>query len=206
MFRELCGDTTLKNVVITTNMWENLPSRDIGEAREYELRNKELFFKPVLDKGAMLLRHNHTSESAHNVLRHIIARNPVTLQIQRELVIEGKAISNTSASRELNKQLTEEIEKHKREMNKVLEDMQGLCSEYNFIRRKALTVRQYQDAMKRKDDETKKELEDQARRHQLEIDRIRTDVARNQPSDSSNDQDFWQFLGHVVQVLPFFLM
>ena len=36
IFRELCGETSLKNVVLVTNMWSEV-SRGIGEAREGEL-------------------------------------------------------------------------------------------------------------------------------------------------------------------------
>jgi hypothetical protein len=35
MFRELCGDSTLKNVILVTNMWGDVP-QDVGEAREEE--------------------------------------------------------------------------------------------------------------------------------------------------------------------------
>jgi len=46
MFRELCGDSTLKNVILVTNMWGDV-SGSVGEARERELARE--FFKPVLE-------------------------------------------------------------------------------------------------------------------------------------------------------------
>ncbi|KAJ3498496.1 hypothetical protein NLJ89_g10213 [Agrocybe chaxingu] len=36
MFHELCGDSTLKNVVILTNMWGEV-SREVGEARDTDI-------------------------------------------------------------------------------------------------------------------------------------------------------------------------
>ena len=36
MFRQLCGDSTLKNVIFVTNMWGKVP-KEVGEAREKEL-------------------------------------------------------------------------------------------------------------------------------------------------------------------------
>jgi len=36
MFREFCGDATLKNVILVTNMWGEV-TQDVGEAREREL-------------------------------------------------------------------------------------------------------------------------------------------------------------------------
>src|SRR5260221_379327 len=89
LFRQLCGDTTLKNVVIVTNMWGEV-EKEIGEARNSELAGKDKFFKPALDKGALMLRHENTRHSAHNNLRRIVQNHPVTLQIQHEMVDEKR--------------------------------------------------------------------------------------------------------------------
>ena len=129
MFRELCGESSLKNVVIVTNMWGEV-SRDVGEAREQELATQSMFFKPVLDKGALMLRHENTVQSAHNILGHIISNHPLSLQIQRELVDQKKDISQTSAGAELNRELMEQIQKHKTEMRTLQEEMRGLSGQF----------------------------------------------------------------------------
>ena len=49
MFQKLCGDSTLKNVILVTNMWGRV-EEDVGEAREKELA--EVYFAPALEKGA----------------------------------------------------------------------------------------------------------------------------------------------------------
>jgi len=94
MFRELCGESTLKNVVIVTNMWGGV-SKETGEAREQELITKDIFFKPVLDKGALLERHENNQASAHKILQTIIKNHPLPLQIQRELVDQKVDISQS---------------------------------------------------------------------------------------------------------------
>ncbi|EEC00079.1 hypothetical protein MPER_00057, partial [Moniliophthora perniciosa FA553] len=101
MFRELCGDDTLKNVVIMTNMWGEV-GRDVGEAREAELVREDKFFKPVLDKGAQLVRHDNTTKTARAILLHLIENKPLPLRIQTELVDQGKSLSQTAAGAELN--------------------------------------------------------------------------------------------------------
>src|ERR1700721_3748819 len=53
LFRELCGDSTLKNVAIVTNMWNEV-SLDVATAREQELANEDAFFKPAIEKQAQL--------------------------------------------------------------------------------------------------------------------------------------------------------
>jgi hypothetical protein len=50
MFREICGENTLKNVVIVTNTWGAV-SKEIGEAREQEEGN---LFQACLGKGCIV--------------------------------------------------------------------------------------------------------------------------------------------------------
>ena len=140
MFRELCGDKTLKNVVLVTNMWTRDPP-DTNEARETELSTK--FFKPVLDKGAQFIRHHDTAKSTHDIIRKIVANHPVVLQIQRELVDEHRGIIDTSAGQAVNRELNEQAKRHRAELEKVEKGMM--------------------QALKEKDEETRQELEDQAR-------------------------------------------
>jgi hypothetical protein len=78
LFRQLCGDTTLKNVVIVTNMWGEV-SEEMGIAREVELANNDKFFKPALAKGAQMLRYANNPESVRNVLHAIINNHPLSL-------------------------------------------------------------------------------------------------------------------------------
>jgi len=146
MFRELCGDTSLKNVVLVTNMWGNV-SLDVGESREKELTSN--YFKPVLDKGAQMVRHQNTEQSAHNIVRMIMKNQPVVLQIQRELVDERKDIIDTAAGEAVNHELNEQIRRHKAELKEVQEQMI--------------------QALKEKDEETRKDMEEETRRLQEQM-------------------------------------
>ena len=152
MFRELCGDSSLKNVILVTNMWGEV-SEDVGEARERELTTN--FFKPVLDKGARLARHHNTAESAHDIIRCIMKNRPIILQIQRELVKEGKDITDTAAAEIINKELNEQMRRHKDELRDVQEEMEK--------------------AIKEKDEETRQELEEGARKLQEHMAKMTVD-------------------------------
>ncbi|KAF9645238.1 hypothetical protein BDM02DRAFT_3069192, partial [Thelephora ganbajun] len=123
MFRKLCGDRTLQNVVIVTNMWGEVDPQ-VGGAREAELMREDIFFKPVLDKGAQMARHENTSISAENIVRLIFENHPLPLRIQEELVNEHKNISETSAGEELNREFNAQIKKHQQEMRVLKEEMQ----------------------------------------------------------------------------------
>ncbi|KAH8825775.1 hypothetical protein DL96DRAFT_1466673, partial [Flagelloscypha sp. PMI_526] len=131
MFRKLCGDSALKNVVIVTNMWGEV-TNEKGEAREAELVSEEKFFKPVLDKGATMIRHLDTIDSAQDIVRRILRNQPEPLLIQKERVEEGKDISLTAAGEELNHELQEVMKKHEKEMNQLRKDMAGKYSVHVF--------------------------------------------------------------------------
>ncbi|KAF7424178.1 hypothetical protein PC9H_009481 [Pleurotus ostreatus] len=122
MLRHLCGEKTLKNLAIVTNMWGEVPAA-VGEAREAELASQDLFFKPALDKGATLLRHINTLDSAMNVLRYIIGNTPLPLQIQSEMVDSGMALSETAAGGELRAELAALINKHEQEIRTLKSEM-----------------------------------------------------------------------------------
>ena len=152
MFRKLCGDSTLKNVVIVTNMWGKV-EEGVGKAREEEL--SVIYFKPALDKGAQLARHHNTTQSSHDVIRRIMKNSPTPLQIQRELVDDHKDIKDTAAGAAVNEELSMLIRRHENEMNTLREDMR--------------------QALKEKDEETRKELEEETRRIREQMDKMRVD-------------------------------
>ena len=110
----------MKNVVLVTNMW-NVDPQDVSEARESQLSSK--FFKPALDKGSQMVRHYNTLESAHNIIRKIVDNQPAVLQIQRELVDEGKDISDTAAGETVDRELRELIQRHQAELEEVRGEM-----------------------------------------------------------------------------------
>ncbi|KAL0064052.1 hypothetical protein AAF712_009018 [Marasmius tenuissimus] len=67
MFRKLRGEDTLKKLVIMASGWEEVRP-DVDERRERELMMDESCFKPVLDVGAQMARHNDTPQTARAVL------------------------------------------------------------------------------------------------------------------------------------------
>lgn len=153
MFRNLCGDSTLQNVVIVTNMWDQVDPY-VGKIREQELSDKDIFFKPVLDKGANLARHDGTVGSGQAILRTLLQRQPKVLQIQSELE-SGLDISETSAGKELNRDLMEQITKHQEEIRVLMVEMD--------------------EASKVRDQETRRELAQERAKLQADIIRIQMD-------------------------------
>lgn len=118
MFRKLCGDSTLKNVIIVTNMWGEV-SEEVGCAREKELASDDILFKPVLDKGARMCRHYNALQSAQNILRLLVDNRPEVLQIQEELVNQHRSLDQTAAGTELAHEIEEANRKHRVEMERI---------------------------------------------------------------------------------------
>jgi hypothetical protein len=155
MFRNLCGEKSLRSVVIVTTMWDEI-SQSTGEERERELATKDVFFKPALEKGARFARHTDSLESAQAIIRSIIDNQstPITLQIQDELS-RGLNISETLAGKELGRELFEQMERHRQEMR-------GLMSEM-------------QEASRMRDEESRQELALERRRMEASIIRLQID-------------------------------
>ena len=152
MFRELCGEKTLKNVVLVTNMWGRVTPED-GESREQQLRDK--YFRAAIGKGAQLCRHTNTPKSAWEILRKILENKPVVLKIQEELIDEHKDIGQTRAGAELKREMLQAEERHKREIKELEMNMQK--------------------AAKEKDEETRRECEEEKRRLEREREKLRKD-------------------------------
>ncbi|EMD32135.1 hypothetical protein CERSUDRAFT_99815 [Gelatoporia subvermispora B] len=137
MFRKLCGDDTLKNVLIVTNMWGEV-SAEVGSAREKELAADDILFKPVLEKGARMLRHDNTLSSAHRILSCLINNRPEVLQIQDEVVNKHKDILQTAAATELARELEEQKRKQREEMDRVRREHEAAVAAQQEATRRAL--------------------------------------------------------------------
>ncbi|KAH8092659.1 P-loop containing nucleoside triphosphate hydrolase protein [Cristinia sonorae] len=128
LFRKLCGDDALKNVVIATNMWGDV-TEEVGAAREKELAESELFFKPALEKGSKMLRHDNTADSAKRIIQEFVGTVPEVLSIQREVVDEKKTVAETTAGMDLQAELEKQLSRHKEELEGIKREMAGLMEE-----------------------------------------------------------------------------
>ena len=117
--RPLCGEPTLKNVVLATNMWGNVKP-EIGAAREHQLATESV--EPALDKGARFRRHHDTSESAHQIIRAILDNRGEPLQVQRELVDEWREFDQTTVGEEI----TREVDESKRKLEREITELQTM--------------------------------------------------------------------------------
>ena len=157
---QLCGDEALANCALVTGMWD-LISAQVGAERENELRTKDAFFKPMLSHGATLFRHNNTLESAQKVIRGLLKKTPMPLEIQRELVDEKKRVFETKAGDALLGEIAELERKHQEELKRLEEEL--------------AEVQQQQDEEAQQEiEEARRELLEQTQRLEQERAKIRS--------------------------------
>ena len=197
MFRELCGDSTLKNAILITNMWGEV-SPDIGEARERGLARA--LFRPALHKGAQLARYYNTAESAHDIVRRVMKNQPIPLQIQRELVDERKDITDTAAGEAVSKELNEQIRRYQDELKLIREEMLRALMEKDEETRQELQVEMHRiyeglnkmrmesDGMAANYKEEKWQMEEAVRQIQAEVrqERERAEAEHRRRMDDLN--------------------
>ncbi|OBZ66260.1 hypothetical protein A0H81_13767 [Grifola frondosa] len=127
LFRKTCGDDAMNNVVVVTNMWGAVEQQR-GEERERELATKSLFFKDAIDRGARMLRHYNTVESAHAIIHQMLGNVPEVLKMQHEMVDEHKGSQTTEAGKSLQSELGKQAEKHQKEIRELQEEIKQLKS------------------------------------------------------------------------------
>jgi hypothetical protein len=103
MFRHLCGAAALRNVILTTTFWDQV-SDEVGSRREAQLISE--FWAPMTQHGSRVARfYPSTYESAWDLINQFdtsTTLNPrPALQLQTEMVDEGKKLQETSAFRGL---------------------------------------------------------------------------------------------------------
>jgi hypothetical protein len=151
MFRNLCGEDALENVIVVTTRWDDVPEKDreTMEKRENELmKTPGKFFQPLIAAGGQFLRHDNTEGSARRIVEMFLKNNPIALQIQIEMH-SGKTLEETAAGSELAAELKKLMDKHSKEMKDLKEEMVVAVAE--------------------KDEALKKELEAERSKMQKEI-------------------------------------
>ncbi|KAF8907866.1 hypothetical protein CPB84DRAFT_1959430 [Gymnopilus junonius] len=94
---------------------------EVGREREGELA--EDVFKPFIDGGAKLLRHDKERDSAQLIVSELICQTPVVTKLQEELA-EGKALGDTSAGAVIVEEMKELQKKHRQDMEDLKKEIE----------------------------------------------------------------------------------
>ncbi|ERF76640.1 hypothetical protein EPUS_04460 [Endocarpon pusillum Z07020] len=158
MFKSLCGDEALSKVVLATTFWGNVNS-STGMVREKEFEKSEYWGK-MIQKGSKVLRQDDGRASARLIIEYLVKkRTPasagVALDIQIQMVDEGKSLDQTGAGQEMNAQIL------------------AMRKEYE---NKIATLRaDLRVAIERKDKKWKAQIEDERRRTKTKLENAEKD-------------------------------
>lgn len=94
VFKKICGERALKNVLLITSRWGEV-SETVGSDREQQLRNR--FWAYMLNRGSNIGRFHSDRDSAISLVSQLLMKETVVLELQEELVDNGKRLSETSA-------------------------------------------------------------------------------------------------------------
>ncbi|KAH8693455.1 P-loop containing nucleoside triphosphate hydrolase protein, partial [Phaeosphaeriaceae sp. PMI808] len=101
MFRKLCGDENLGNVILANTKWSHIQP-NIGYQREQELIQN--FWASMIARGSRTTRLGDDQDSAKDVVRTTIPNRAVVLKLQYELSM-GMHLSETAAGSTIAREL-----------------------------------------------------------------------------------------------------
>jgi len=105
MFRKLCGDEFVNNVILGTTFWD-VVDEETGAAREDELLQTDRFFKDMKERGCEIVRISDDRNTCLELLSQFAAKPPTVLRIQQEL-FEGISLAETAAASAVSQELAE---------------------------------------------------------------------------------------------------
>ncbi len=105
MFRMLCGEDFMKNVILGTTFWDVVDEKQ-GAAREEELLQTDGFFKDMKEKGCDVVRIFDDRASNLELLSRFAAKQPTVMRIQQEM-FGGKTLAETAAASAVSQELAE---------------------------------------------------------------------------------------------------
>ena len=122
LFKKICGEDAFSHVVIASTFWEEAGNKVRAESLEKERIRDGDFWGKMLSHGATAVRHMNTEASAHGIIRKLLSKQPVALQLQEELHNNGGALRRTQAGVQLHSDLDEVSKKLLAEMEQTRRD------------------------------------------------------------------------------------
>jgi hypothetical protein len=167
MFRSLCGEDALKNVVLATSFWDEV-NPSLGAERERELLTSKDFWANMVAKGSEVVRISPDRSVCLGVLERIAKKSQVDLLVQREIVLENRRVEDTTLwkadpdakeKRKVEQQLARERQQEKGKMQAELKARQKAQNE---------EMERLRREQQRREQEQRQRLQRQQEEHQRE--------------------------------------
>ena len=129
VFKKICGEDALKNVLLVTSRWNEVDAT-LGADRERQLREK--FWAFMIGRGSNISRFHGDEDSAQVLASQLLCKDPIVLELQRELVDEGKNLDETVAG----SFVSGDLDRLKKKYEQELADLEKLKQELRDSDRK----------------------------------------------------------------------
>jgi hypothetical protein len=180
MFQRLCGEHTFKNIVLVTTMWDQLPDKLVGVARDQELRND--FWNMMEEQGSQITTFDGSQDQAESIVLQLLGKPPITLQLQHELVDSGLPLDQTAAGQPL----AASFEARIREATIEEERLTGQLNHPSMQRSESEAAR-----LRSRRDEAENEMHQQSRKRRKLASRVGVDIkSKADARDKQAEQRF----------------
>lgn len=116
IFKKICGKVALKNVLLVSTRWNEVDEA-LGASRERQLRDN--FWAYMLGNGSTMARFYGNRESAIGIASQLMSGQSIVLELQRELVEQGKTLKQTVVGAFVNDDISELKAQYERELNEL---------------------------------------------------------------------------------------
>ncbi|KAL9636121.1 MAG: hypothetical protein Q9164_003026 [Protoblastenia rupestris] len=138
LFKLLCGKEAFPIVYLVTTRWNELAegSADYQEAinREMQLCAGEKFWKPMIEAGSSVLRHERLDlSSTEAIVKSILqSRRKASLAIQIEMVVQKLCLNMTSAGEFLDNAYGKAKQRYERELQEIQDSWEEAHGERDY--------------------------------------------------------------------------
>lgn len=150
LFKKLCGQNALKNVVLVTAMWNGVSS-DLYHSREKELMATSEFWGYMMEQGSSCFRADSPG-SERQIVQYLASHNnPVTIDLQTQLVDDRRRLDETSAGQELQTEVAKDKRRWERAVRETRTGMREAKrqSDYESLRALEEELRRCRSEIKR---------------------------------------------------------
>ena len=116
IFKKICGKVALKNVLLVSTRWNEVDEA-LGASREQQLRDN--FWAYMLSSGSTMARFYGNRESAVGIASQLMSRQSIVLELQKELIEQGKPLNQTVAGAYVNDDISEMKAQHEQELREL---------------------------------------------------------------------------------------
>lgn len=94
--KKMCGTENYGNIALVTTMWDTV-NKKTGEQRERELTKTVEYWQTMIDDGATVFRHDGQKQTAIDIVKNLLPKKPIVLDIQTEMSSNEGIIGKTTA-------------------------------------------------------------------------------------------------------------